>query len=182
MAEDTARWLSRDATELAYRLAHDSDEAADCDVLIVGSGYGGAVAAARMAGCSVPAADGEQARPAKVWVVERGLEYLPGRFPRRFSELPGHVRFSAQDDRPARGRAEGLFDWRMGDQVHVLLANGLGGGSLINAGVMAQPDDTVFAAGLARRPHDRIDEARLRICPADAPAGAVAVVSEVRVR
>ena len=143
MAENTGRWLSRDATELAHRLASDTDEAADCDVLIVGSGYGGAVAAARMAGCALEGTD----RPARVWVLERGLEYLPGRFPRRFSELPGHVRFSHQDDRPARGRAEGLLDWRLGDQVHVLLANGLGGGSLINAGVMAQPDDAVFAQG-----------------------------------
>ena len=143
MADNMNRWLSRDATELAHRLAHDSDDAADCDVLIVGSGYGGAVAAARLAGCRSEAT-GEAAR---VWVLERGLEYLPGRFPRRFSELPGHVRFSHQDDRPARGRAEGLLDWRLGDQVHVLLANGLGGGSLINAGVMAQPDDAVFAQG-----------------------------------
>src|SRR5205085_1247426 len=33
----------------------------------------------------------------------------------------------------------GLFDLRVGGDVNVVLANGLGGGSLINAGVMAAP-------------------------------------------
>ncbi len=38
----------------------------------------------------------------------------------------------------------GLFDLRLGDDVNVLVANGLGGGSLINAGVMLEPDDATL--------------------------------------
>lgn len=39
---------------------------------------------------------------------------------------------------------EGLFDLRVGGDVNVVLANGLGGGSLINAGVMEVPRPEVF--------------------------------------
>jgi choline dehydrogenase-like flavoprotein len=39
---------------------------------------------------------------------------------------------------------EGLFDLRIGRHVSALLANGLGGGSLINAGVLVEPDADVF--------------------------------------
>jgi choline dehydrogenase-like flavoprotein len=112
----------------------------DCDVLIVGSGYGGAVAAARLAGSR----RGDAA--ARIWLVERGAEYAPGDFPSRFAELPGHVRFTMADHAP-RGRLQGLLDLRLGGDVAVLLGNGLGGGSLINANVMARPEPAVFEQG-----------------------------------
>lgn len=150
MSTRSHAWLSVGAETLARLLDQKADPAAfDCDVLIVGSGYGGAVAAARLAGATV---DGEcdrhgQPRRADVWLLERGAEHQPGRFPSRFSELPGHVRFSRQDGLPPRGRAEGLLDVRLGGDVSVLLGNGLGGGSLINAGVMAEPESAVFDSG-----------------------------------
>lgn len=147
MAQAGRSWLSRQAPELVARVeqARSRNEPFDCDLLIVGSGYGGAVAAARAAAHEI-VQDGMR-RPARVWLIERGSEYLPGMFPSRFSELAGHVRFDMQDGKPARGRPEGLFDARLGPDVCVLLGNGLGGGSLINAGVMLPPQAEVFASG-----------------------------------
>lgn len=140
-ADRSHRWLSHGAEALIERITpHPQD--LHCDVLVVGSGYGGAVAAARLAGAR-PRAGGAAVR---VWVLERGNEYLPGEFPATFAELPGHVRFSQQDGQPSRGRASGLFDLRVGADVSVLLGNGLGGGSLINAAVMERPSCDAFAA------------------------------------
>lgn len=168
MSEIERSRLALGAEMLTAHLAqHAPHQAVDCDVLVVGSGYGGAVAAARLAGATVidkgtgkprssgapapfPSGDGSSdpgPGQAVVWVLERGLEFRPGSFPSRFGDLPGQVRFSRQDGRPARGQFEGLFDVRLGDDVNVLLGNGLGGGSLINAGVMEQPRDEVFESG-----------------------------------
>ncbi len=148
MARTSRSWLSRQAAELAAltKQARADGADVDCDLLIVGSGYGGAVAAARAAGYIVAEADGSR-HPARVWVLERGAEYLPGMFPSRFAEIAGHVRFDMQDGAPARGRPQGLFDARLGKDVCVLLGNGLGGGSLINAGVMLPAAPEVFDSG-----------------------------------
>lgn len=132
-----AEWLSEGAEKLAFELL--GQQSLHCHVAIVGSGYGGAVAAARLAGARE--ADGS---PSRVWLLERGREYVPGAFPERFADLPGEVRINAGPRARARGIAEGLFDLRLGGHVSALLANGLGGGSLINAGVLAQPGAAVF--------------------------------------
>ncbi|MBO9687716.1 MAG: alpha/beta fold hydrolase [Mitsuaria chitosanitabida] len=134
------RWLSRPLEDwMAERYAEPEPGPAAVDVLVVGSGYGGAAAAHALAGRR----DAE-GRAQRVVVLERGREYLPGSFPNRFAELAGHVRLAtAGGDSPA-GRREGLFDLRIGPDVCVALGNGLGGGSLINAGVMERPDPGVF--------------------------------------
>jgi choline dehydrogenase-like flavoprotein len=139
----TRQWLSEGAEALVRRLEVSKAQPFDCEVLIVGSGYGGAVAAARLAGTRRKA----HGAPVDVLVLERGREYLPGMFPSRFADIPGHVRFSSQDGAPPSGRAEGLFDFRIGKSVNVLVASGLGGGSLINAAVMARPKPEAFASG-----------------------------------
>ena len=133
-------WLSHGFEELvATRDPEPGPQTVDCDVVIVGSGYGGAIAAARLAG----ATDAKK-RKISVVVLERGREYLPGMFPSRMSDLAGHVRYSTDGSACARGEREGLFDVRLGADVSALVANGLGGGSLINAGVMAEPAKEVF--------------------------------------
>lgn len=137
------QWLSESAETLLRELAASTGKTHDCDVLIVGSGYGAAVAATHLAGAT-PKDGGEAIR---VFVLERGVEYLPGTFPSRFAELPGHVRFSGEDGAAPRGRAEGLFDVRLGSETSVLVANGLGGGSLINAAVLAEPKAAAFESG-----------------------------------
>ncbi len=72
-------------------------------------------------------------------VLERGKEYLPGSFPTGLGELPRHIR--------REHNKEGLFDVRLGPEVTTVVANGVGGGSLINAGVMEVPLPSVFQAG-----------------------------------
>jgi len=118
------------------------------DVIIVGSGYGGSAAAALLAGHQVQDPVTKQTRPARVCVLERGNEYLPGEFPSTFDRLPGHLRRTHQTTGQVSG-AEGLLDVRLGDDVIAMVANGLGGGSLINAGVMLAPNVADFVPGSA---------------------------------
>jgi cholesterol oxidase len=131
---DGTAWLSRGFEQLAARLsARGFDESVpDFEVVVVGSGYGGAVAASALA-----------ERLGGVCVLERGHEYLQGTFPVDVTEIPGHVRFGGGDGGP-RGTRTGLFDFRWNGDVAAVVANGLGGGSLINAGVMERPDYAVI--------------------------------------
>ncbi len=102
------------------------------DVVVVGSGYGGGIAAARLA------------RAGKsVCVLERGREFLAGEFPGRFPDLRREMQVEARSW--SSGSPSALYDVRMGDDVHVLVGCGLGGGSLVNAGVTLRPDPRVFA-------------------------------------
>ncbi len=111
------------------------------DTLIVGSGYGGAIAAAELAGYEL------NGQPQSVCVLERGREYLPGMFPASMTDMPTAVRFSGPSDQEAHGEKEALFDVRIGEDVSAVLGSGLGGGSLINAGVMEVPRREVFSKG-----------------------------------
>jgi choline dehydrogenase-like flavoprotein len=135
-------WISRGIECLFYDLERcERREEFDFDVVIVGSGYGGSVAAAKLAGARQ---EGRSA-PISVCVLERGREHLPGMFPSRMSELAGHVRFSTSGGSAPRGVREGVFDFRLGPYMNALVGNGLGGGSLINAGVMERPAAQVFS-------------------------------------
>lgn len=131
------QWLSEGAEELA--LEAKGKDGFHCDVAVVGSGYGGAVAAARLAGRR-----DTHGGVSRVWVLERGHEFVPGAFPERFADLIGQARVTWGEEPRTSGRPEGLFDLRLGSDVSALLGNGLGGGSLINAGVLARPLESVF--------------------------------------
>ncbi|MFV0298726.1 MAG: GMC family oxidoreductase N-terminal domain-containing protein, partial [Hyphomicrobiaceae bacterium] len=114
--------LSRPLSELKPRY----------DVIVVGSGYGGGVAASRLA------------RAGKhVCVLERGREVMTGEFPNRFPEM--RTEMQVRGRRVSFGKSTGLFDVRLGEDMHVLVACGLGGGSLVNAGVALRPDARVWA-------------------------------------
>ena len=102
------------------------------DVVVVGSGYGGGVAASRLARAEL-----------RVCVIERGREFLTGEFPARLPELRRELQINGGKMRS--GRRTGLFDFRLGADIHVLIGCGLGGGSLINAAVGLRPDSRVFA-------------------------------------
>jgi cholesterol oxidase len=142
-------WLSLGFEDLVRSIATEKSVepgsgATPFDVLIVGSGYGGSIAAAQFAGATA------NERPITVCVLERGQEYLPGMFPGTASELAGHMRFSTMHAPKPGGRLDGLFDVRLGPDVNAVVANGLGGGSLINAGAMLKPKDDVLADGFPK--------------------------------
>lgn len=96
----------------------------DYDVIVVGSGYGGAVMAARLA------------PGRRLAVLERGKEWQPADFPSALTGALGEFRSGT--------KPLGLFDYRLGSTVDVLTGNGLGGTSLINANVVIAPDRDIF--------------------------------------
>jgi cholesterol oxidase len=101
-------------------------------VIVIGSGYGGGVSASRLARAGK-----------RVAVLERGREFLTGEFPSRFPELRSELQITGK--RLRTGSPTALYDVRVGEDMHVLVGCGVGGGSLINAGVALRPDARVFA-------------------------------------
>lgn len=101
------------------------------EVVVVGSGYGGGIAASRMARAG-----------RKVCLLERGREFIPGEFPDTFVEASAET----QIDTPGIqiGSKTALFDFHVNDDINVLVGCGLGGTSLINAGVVIKPVPDVF--------------------------------------
>jgi len=92
----------------------------DTDALVVGSGFGGAVTAARLAQAGL-----------RVTVLERGRRWRPGDFPRSPRLADGWLW--------TRGR--GLYDVRWLRSMISVQAAGWGGGSLAYANVFARPAD-----------------------------------------
>ncbi|MEM9940879.1 MAG: GMC family oxidoreductase N-terminal domain-containing protein [Planctomycetota bacterium] len=116
-------------------------EKKDCvhfGVIVVGSGYGASVAAARIS---------QKLRPGhRICVLERGKEWIPGTFPDIFPKVAGNSRTILAG--PTKGQLVnplGLFNIMMNDEVNILSGNGLGGGSLINASIALRPHKEVFA-------------------------------------
>ena len=94
------------------------------DAIVVGSGFGGAVAACRLAQAGVDVA-----------ILERGRRFEPGSYPRpaRADTMHWH-----------RG---GPYDVRPLNDVLVVQGAGYGGGSLIYANVQMRPPSDVFEEG-----------------------------------
>src|SRR6202451_1436831 len=100
--------------------------------VVVGSGYGGAIAAARIARAG-----------RDVCVLERGKELHPGEYPN--TALSAAREIQVHTAKADHGSAVGLFDFNVGPDVTVLSGCGLGGTSLINASVALEPSDAIFA-------------------------------------
>ncbi len=98
----------------------------DVDAIVVGSGFGGSVAAYRLAKAGHI-----------VLVLERGRQYPPGSFPRSPQEMSTNL----WD--PSEG-LYGLFDIWSFNGLDAIVASGVGGGSLIYANVLLRKDKAWF--------------------------------------
>ena len=101
------------------------------EVVIIGSGYGGGIAASRLSRAGK-----------KVCVLERGKEFQPGEYPDTLLEATEHMQVHTAGGH--RGSATGLFDFHVHKGISVLVGCGLGGTSLINANVSIKPEERVF--------------------------------------
>ncbi|PTL85602.1 GMC oxidoreductase [Vitiosangium sp. GDMCC 1.1324] len=114
------------------RLASSIEDIQDhYTIVVVGSGYGGAITASRLARAGQ-----------KVCVLERGRELQPGEFPDTALEAAAELQMEAPHGRT--GPRTGLFNLHLGHDINVLVGCGLGGTSLINANVSIRPDPRVF--------------------------------------
>lgn len=101
------------------------------DAVVIGSGYGASVAAARLA------------RAGKsVCVLERGREMHPGSFPSNAASFAAVTQVEHPGGRV--GHRSALFRYVIDDDISVTTGCGLGGTSLINAGVALRPDPSTW--------------------------------------
>jgi cholesterol oxidase len=107
-----------------------SDLKSHYDFVVIGSGYGGSIAASRMSRLGK-----------SVCLFEKGKEFLPGQFPATLKDATEEMSLSTGKEKKERN---GLYDFTIGDGISVLKGCGLGGTSLINANVSIKPDPRVM--------------------------------------
>jgi cholesterol oxidase len=100
-------------------------------VVVVGSGYGGGIAASRMARAGQ-----------SVCILEQGKEFQPGEYPDTEVEALREVQMRLPD--ADVGSPTGLYDFVVGNDINVFKGCGLGGTSLVNANVALQAEPRVF--------------------------------------
>src|SRR5580704_9554319 len=99
------------------------------DIVVIGSGYGGAITAARLAAADL------NPQPS-ICILERGKEWQPGEYPEAPLDVAAQIR---GDLNPL-----GLYELLNYPDISVIKGSGLGGTSLINANVAIVPDEAVF--------------------------------------
>lgn len=151
--------------------AADLPDGATATVVVIGSGYGGGIAASRLARAGQ-----------KVVVLERGKEWRAGDFPTGPLEAAAQLQLDGPDGRI--GARTGLYDLRNNAQVDVVVGCGLGGTSLINANVSLEPATAVFDHSrwpqairddLKTSVADGYARARAMLAPTPYPTGAPAL-------
>lgn len=131
--------------EIAATLASAPEQLqSDYDVVIVGSGYGGAITAARL-GVANAAAGGKLT----IAVLESGDEYPTGTFPESEESVVASLRTAVSP--------LGLFEIDRHKTIDVIHANGLGGTSLMNFNVAIVPDREVFLASWPKPFRDMVE-------------------------
>jgi cholesterol oxidase len=101
------------------------------DAIVIGSGYGGSIAASRLSRAGQ-----------KVCLLERGKEYAKGDFPEEELDASGEMQFDFPNKHV--GSRLGLFDFRVNKDINALAGCGLGGTSLINASVSVLAEPRVY--------------------------------------
>ncbi|MGI9021868.1 MAG: alpha/beta fold hydrolase [Acidimicrobiales bacterium] len=101
------------------------------DVVVIGSGYGGGIAASRLARAG-----------RSVCLLERGKEFQPGEYPDTSHEALAEMQMDFPDGHV--GRRTALYDLRVNDEINVVQGCGLGGTSLVNANVSLRADPRTF--------------------------------------
>lgn len=96
------------------------------EALVVGSGYGASVIAARLTG-----------KFKDLCVLERGKEFHPG----DFSDDPANLK---KNTLKSMFEPLGLVDITNGKDIDIICGNGLGGTSLINAAIAIRPEMNLF--------------------------------------
>jgi len=115
------RWLSQKNEDLSEQY----------EVVIVGSGYGGAIAASLLS-----------RKGYHVCVLEQGREIVPGEYPNNTKTFLKEVQVNLRSGH--FGPSTGLFHIRCNKEMNVIVGCGLGGSSLIDGGVCIKPDPSVF--------------------------------------
>jgi cholesterol oxidase len=83
-------------------------------VVVIGSGYGGGIAASRMARAGQ-----------SVCILERGKEFQPGEYPDTDAEALREMQVRTPE--ATAGSKTGLYDFVVGNGINVFLGCGLGG-------------------------------------------------------
>ena len=142
-AEDYHRSMARFGGQLSSpieQLFHTSTLPVDqqFDVLVIGSGYGASITAARLAP--------RMKSGKRLAMIERGREWIPGEYKDTFRDLYAQARGQLMGNKKRTiVNPLGLHNVIMNDEVNIWTGNGLGGGSLINANIALIPDAEVFS-------------------------------------
>jgi len=100
-------------------------------VVVIGSGYGGSIAASRMARADK-----------SVCLLEKGKEIRPGDYPDKELTASKEVHVNGSDTN--FGRENSLYQFSVNDDISVFHGCGLGGTSLVNANVSLPPEEWVL--------------------------------------
>ncbi|KAI3749921.1 hypothetical protein L2E82_20542 [Cichorium intybus] len=116
--------MENDSIKEGYLGCNEGDEDS-YDAIVVGSGYGGSVAACRMSMAGI-----------KVCLLEKGRKWEGQDFPTDSFKLLSTVRFENKSLGFGLGPKDALFQIHKEHDSVAVTVCGLGGGSLVNAGVM----------------------------------------------
>jgi cholesterol oxidase len=136
------------------------------DVVVIGSGYGAGIAASRLSRAGK-----------KICLLEKGKEFLPSEYPRTTEAALKEMQFNSPDG--LTGSSTGLYEFHLNKDISVYKGCGLGGTSLVNAGVSLVPEPRVleqdnWPTELLKDPDSywrNVERARHMLQPAQYPEG-----------
>ncbi|MEO8146682.1 MAG: GMC family oxidoreductase N-terminal domain-containing protein [Bacteroidia bacterium] len=99
--------------------------------IIIGSGYGGSIAASRLSRAGM-----------QVCLLEKGKEFRPGEYPWDLDDAAKEMQVNT--DKKHIGSKTGLYEFYMGKEMSVFKGCALGGTSNVNANVSIEPEPRVF--------------------------------------